>query len=70
MSEERIADIIQNGGMFDFRPGMIVKELGLLTPKGWRYRDTATYGHFGRPEFPWERLDKVKALRAAAGMAV
>ena len=70
MSEERIADIIQNGGMFDFRPGMIVKELGLLAPKGWRYRDTATYGHFGRPEFPWERLDKVKALRAAAGMAV
>ena len=62
--EEKIADILMNSGIFDFRPGMIAKALGLLAPKGWCYRDTATYGHFGRPEFPWERTDKVDALKA------
>jgi len=66
--EERIADILEHGGIFDFRPGMIAKALGLLAPKGWRYRDTATYGHFGRPEFPWERIDVTDALRDAAGL--
>ena len=34
------------------------------------YAKTAAYGHFGReePEFSWERTDKVKALRDAAGL--
>ena len=34
------------------------------------YQKTAAYGHFGRdePEFSWERTDKAKALRAAAGL--
>jgi S-adenosylmethionine synthetase len=27
------------------------------------YKKTASYGHFGRDGFPWERLDKVDALR-------
>jgi S-adenosylmethionine synthetase len=36
---------------FDLRPGMIIKELGLRAPI---YQKTAAYGHFGRPEFPWE----------------
>jgi S-adenosylmethionine synthetase len=30
------------------------------------YRATAAYGHFGRPEFAWEKTDKVDALKAAA----
>ena len=30
------------------------------------YRNTAAYGHFGRDEFPWERLDLVDALTEAA----
>lgn len=64
--EERISAILMEGGIFDFRPGMIAKELGLLKPQGWCYRDTATYGHFGRDLFPWERTDKVEALREAA----
>ena len=36
-------------------------------PSGWiaRYTGTAAYGHFGRPEFPWERTDQAKILRAA-----
>jgi S-adenosylmethionine synthetase len=29
---------------------------------------TAAYGHFGRPEFSWERLDMVDALKGAAGL--
>ena len=32
-------------------------------PEGWSYRETAAYGHFGRNQFPWERTNKVEALR-------
>jgi len=42
--------------------------LGLLAPSGWTYRDTASGGHFGREAFPWERLDRVDAVRAALGL--
>jgi S-adenosylmethionine synthetase len=58
--------IVSSGKIFDFRPAAIIKELGLLTPKGWSYRDTAAYGHFGRPQFPWEKTNKIEALKAAA----
>ena len=68
VSEERIADLLTAGEIFDFRPGMIVRELGLKRPQGWSYRQTANGGHFGRPEFPWERTDKAEALRAAFRM--
>ncbi len=37
---------------FDFRPGAIIERLDLLRPI---YRQTTNYGHFGRPELPWER---------------
>ena len=50
--------------VFDARPANIVAELDLLQP---RYRSSAAYGHFGRDEFPWERLDKIDALKAAIG---
>src|SRR3954469_1819875 len=54
------------GSVFDLRPGAIVRDLDLLRPI---YAPTAAYGHFGRTdlELPWERLDRVDALRAAAG---
>jgi len=29
------------------------------------YRQTTNYGHFGNPAFPWEKVDKVKALQEA-----
>ena len=58
--------IVSSGKIFDFRPAAIIETLGLLTPKGWSYRDTASYGHFGRPQFSWEKTDKVDALRSAA----
>jgi S-adenosylmethionine synthetase len=52
--------------VFDLRPGAIVRDLDLLRPI---YRPTAAYGHFGRTDgdFPWERTDRVDALRSAVG---
>ncbi len=40
---------------FDFSPDNIIKELGLLKPI---YKQTACFGHFGRKEFPWEKIKK------------
>jgi S-adenosylmethionine synthetase len=56
--EKAIRDI------FDLRPRAIVEQLDLLRPI---YSKTAAYGHFGRelPEFGWEKLDRVDALRSA-----
>ncbi|MDR2381073.1 MAG: methionine adenosyltransferase [Bifidobacteriaceae bacterium] len=48
--------------VFDLRPAAIVDALGLLGPI---YRPTATFGHFGRPGFAWERTDRVEELLAA-----
>ena len=49
--------------LFELRPAGIIEDLDLRKP---RYEATAAYGHFGRPELdlPWERLDKVDALKA------
>ncbi|CAH8642759.1 unnamed protein product [Schistosoma rodhaini] len=54
ISDKKLLDIIVKN--FDLRPGVIVKELDLRTP---RYLQTAVYGHFGRPEFPWEQCKKL-----------
>lgn len=48
---------------FDLRPVKVIERLDLLRP---RYRSTAAYGHFGRPEFSWEALDYVDALKKGA----
>ncbi len=45
---------------FDLRPYGLQEMLDLLRPI---YKKTAAYGHFGREEFPWEKTDKVAALR-------
>lgn len=60
VSDEKLIEIIKK--TFDFRPGKIIEYLDLLRPI---YRESAAYGHFGRIEFPWERVDKVDALKAA-----
>ena len=52
--------------VFDLRPLGIIEELDLLNTDVIHYRDTASYGHFGRPGFTWENLDRVDALRDAA----
>lgn len=51
--------------VFDLRPAAIIRDLDLRRPI---YRQTASYGHFGRSDLdlPWERLDRLDALRAAA----
>jgi S-adenosylmethionine synthetase len=66
LEDSQLEAIVSSGKIFDFRPAMLIKELGLLAPKGWSYRDTAAYGHFGRPQFPWEKTDKTDVLKAAA----
>lgn len=48
-SESELLSIVNNN--FDLRPGVIVRELNLKRPI---YQQTASYGHFGRPEFTWE----------------
>jgi S-adenosylmethionine synthetase len=48
---------------FDLRPHGLIEMLDLIQPI---YQKTAAYGHFGREEFPWEALDKVDDLKAAA----
>lgn len=47
---------------FDLTPQGIIEYHQLLRPI---YSDTATYGHYGRDQFPWERLDKVSELQKA-----
>ena len=60
VSNERLVEIIREN--FDLRPAGIIKMLDLRRPI---YRQTAAYGHFGRTDLdlPWERLDKVEALK-------
>lgn len=66
--ENKIENILANGEIFDFRPAMMIKDLGLTKPEGWSYRKSCNYGHFGRKGFPWEKTDRVDALRDAAGL--
>jgi S-adenosylmethionine synthetase len=46
--------------VFDLTPSGIITALDLQRPI---YQKTATYGHFGREEFPWEKTDKIAALK-------
>ena len=60
MPEEKLVDIINEN--FDLRPAGIIKMLDLRRPI---YKQTASYGHFGRNDLdlPWEKLDKVDQLK-------
>ena len=50
------------GEVFDLRPKAIIETLDLRRPI---YQQTAKNGHFGNPDFPWEKTDRVSALLAA-----
>ncbi|AFQ45625.1 methionine adenosyltransferase [Desulfosporosinus meridiei] len=65
IADEKIVEFVQQ--TFDLRPAGIIKVLDLRRPI---YRQTAAYGHFGRTDLdlPWERTDKVEALRKLAGL--
>ncbi|MBP3651887.1 MAG: methionine adenosyltransferase domain-containing protein, partial [Clostridia bacterium] len=62
-ADDKLAEIVNE--VFDLRPAAIIKNLDLKKPI---YAQTAAYGHFGRNDLdlPWEKLDKVDALKAAA----
>ncbi len=64
LDDARLAEIVNKE--FDLRPAAIIRDLDLKRPI---YARTASYGHFGRPDLdlPWERLDKVEALRKYLG---
>lgn len=68
LPEERISAIVRQE--FDLRPAAIIQTLDLKRPI---YRETAAYGHFGRPAengfFPWERIDRIETLKRAATTA-
>ena len=65
VSDEVILNLINKH--FDFRPEAIMRTLDLRRPI---YRQTATYGHFGREDLglPWEKTDKAEILRKEAGL--
>jgi S-adenosylmethionine synthetase len=42
---------------FDFKPLAIIERLGLRNPI---FRQTATYGHFGKNNLPWEKIDMIQ----------
>ncbi|MDU0112792.1 methionine adenosyltransferase [Psychrosphaera aquimarina] len=63
LSEDKLIELVRRH--FDLRPYGLIQMLDLERPI---YRATAAYGHFGRPEFPWEATDKVEALRSDAGL--
>ena len=60
IADDKLVDIVREN--FDLRPAGIIKMLDLRRPI---YKQTAAYGHFGRNdlELPWEKLDKVDALK-------
>lgn len=60
LKDDEIIDLINTH--FDLTPQGIIEYYDLLRPI---YRQTATYGHYGRENFPWENLDKVVELRKA-----
>lgn len=65
ISEERIKELVDKH--FDLKPASIIKTLELRRPI---YKQTAAYGHFGRPDLnlPWERTDKADVLRKDASL--
>ncbi|KKU43223.1 MAG: S-adenosylmethionine synthase [Berkelbacteria bacterium GW2011_GWA2_46_7] len=45
--------------LFTFEPRDMIEQLGLLTPNGWSYRETARAGHYGNDHFPWEKIVEI-----------
>ena len=58
LSDDKLTEIVLKE--FDFRPRAIIKYLDLQKPI---YSETSAYGHFGNPNFPWEKTDMVGALK-------
>lgn len=67
LDQDELLEVVNK--YFDFRPGAIIQNFDLRRPI---YFKTAAYGHFGRTdvEFPWEKLDKVDALKEEAAARI
>lgn len=63
VNRERIEAAVAE--VFDFRPSAIIEALDLRSPG---FARTAAYGHFGRPEFRWESMDRVDAIKSELGL--
>ena len=63
VANELLVNLVRE--FFDLRPYGLIKMLDLIQPI---YRQTAAYGHFGREQFPWEKIDRAAELRAATGL--
>ncbi len=65
LPEQKIVELIRR--YFDLTPNGIIKKLDLRQPI---YKQTATYGHFGRTDLsvPWEETDMADTLRKEAGL--
>jgi S-adenosylmethionine synthetase len=61
LDDERLSALATR--VFDARPASIIAQLDLRKPI---YKDTSSYGHFGRPGFSWEGTDRTEELRAEA----
>ena len=62
INDEALAQVVTKE--FDLRPAAIIDALGLKLPV---YRKTATYGHFGRDGFAWEKTDRAESLKKYLG---
>ena len=60
--DEKLSEIVVKE--FDLRPYSIIKKLGLKRPV---YKQTASYGHFGKEGLSWEQTDKVPDLKKYLG---
>jgi len=58
LGDEQILELVKKH--FDMRPKAIIDQLDLLHPI---YKQTASFGHFGRDELPWEKIDKADNLK-------
>jgi S-adenosylmethionine synthetase len=63
LSDDKLCSLVKK--LFDFKPASIIKKLELRKPI---YRQTSSYGHFGRPDLDltWERTDSAEMLRDEA----
>ncbi|NPV88852.1 methionine adenosyltransferase [Coprothermobacteraceae bacterium] len=68
VKEQQLEQYLLNQDYIELTPRGIIRKFELQTPKGWSYRDTAVYGHFGKPYYPWEQLDMVNHMREYFGI--
>ncbi len=64
LEDDQLSAVIRK--IFDLTPSGILQMLRLRYPDTWKYRQTASNGHFGRDIFPWEKTDKAAELKEVA----